>query len=117
MAQSAAQFFQNETAKQTRELDVPEASWSDGVNRGASNTCGIGIASANGECKLEDWTLLDQHGDARTPQMSQHIGGGGLGGGDRESYQINAQNAGDDNSEAFALNTVAEGWEVVAVTP
>jgi len=45
-----------------------------GCNRAASNAPGIGIATANGECKLSDWTVLDQAGAARDPQDSQHIG-------------------------------------------
>jgi hypothetical protein len=46
-----------------------------GGNRAGSNAPGIGIATANGQCKLDDWTIEDQHEAARAPQDSQCIGG------------------------------------------
>ena len=42
-----------------------------------SNAPGIGISTTNPGLaeQLPNWTLLDQHGDARSSQISQHLGG------------------------------------------
>ena len=53
-----------------------------GMNRGGSNAPGIGIGTgfvlgvdaAAVNDRPEAWTLLDQAGDARDPQLSGHIG-------------------------------------------
>ena len=52
-----------------------------GCNRAGSNACGIGVATgivaADDVTGLspEKWTLLDQNGNGRTAQNTQHIGG------------------------------------------
>ena len=53
-----------------------------GMNRGGSNSPGIGIGTgfvlgadaAEVDGRPEKWTLLDQNGNARAPQQSGHIG-------------------------------------------
>lgn len=58
-----------------RGVAMPNASWTNGCTIAASNSPGIGIATdvtLLGES--ENWTLLDQHGVARTPQDGQLIG-------------------------------------------
>lgn len=83
-----AQFFQSPTAVAARDAEKIDAagSFENGMNLGASNAPGIGIATGGGvqttelSESLPNWTLLDQDGDARTPQVSQPIGGTGLGG-------------------------------------
>ena len=83
-----------------------------GCNRAGSNAPGVGIATANGQCKLSDWTILDQHEAARTPQDSQHLGGSGLGAGTEgltTETPINAILAADIN-DTFALTVEATGW-------
>ena len=56
------------------------SSFNGGVNLAASNACGIGIGIGQGAVvgTPEQFTLLDQDGDPRTPQVSQVIGGEGL---------------------------------------
>ena len=77
-----------------------------GCNRCGSNAPGIGIATANGECKLDDWTVLDQSGSARNPQQSQHIG--------TSAADINVFDTSDMNDE-FALTVQGTGWVRSAV--
>lgn len=63
-----------------RALEVPDAAFDDGMNLGASNAPGIGINFGGGAIvgEPQQFTLLDQDGDARNPQVSQVIGGDGL---------------------------------------
>lgn len=77
-----------------------------GCNRAASCAPGIGIATANGECKLDDWTVLDQTGTARNPQQSQHIS--------TSAVDINVFDPADINDE-FALTVQGTGWVRSAV--
>ena len=76
-------FFIDDIAVTARELDVPEASFDDGMNLAGSNAPGVGINVDGGAVigTPEQFTLLDQRGDVRVPQISQHIGGSGLGAG------------------------------------
>lgn len=75
-------YFIDGTATTARALDVPDADWMGGCNLAGSCAMGVGIATdvANLTGDPTGWTLLDQDGDPRTPQGSQHIGGTGLGG-------------------------------------
>ena len=72
-------YHLNDASVSARAAEVPAADFTGGLNRGGSNACGVGINTAAVNPKLSDWSLLDQHGDARSPQLSQHIGGNGLG--------------------------------------
>jgi len=76
---AAATKFQNSTAVLARAAEVPNATFFDGCNQAASNACGLGINIGGGAVIGEpnQFTLLDQYGDARTPQVSQVIGGVG----------------------------------------
>ena len=78
-----ATYFIDDIARDARELDVPLASFLNGMNLGGANACGIGINMNEGAVvgTVEQFTLLDQHGNAREAQISQHIGGSGLGDG------------------------------------
>jgi len=71
--------FVDDPALALRTPEVPGAPWSGGCNAAAANAPGIGIATDNPnlEQQLPNWTLLSQHGDARTTQISQLIGGPG----------------------------------------
>lgn len=71
MATNAVTYIQG-TARTSEDLTGTD--WTGGVNKGASNAPGIGVATANGLCKVSDWTVLDQDGNARDPQTSQVIG-------------------------------------------
>jgi hypothetical protein len=65
--------------------DVPgDGTYADpylGGNTVGSCAPGIGINTGFVNPALQDWSILDQAGDARSPQESQHIGGSGLGAG------------------------------------
>jgi hypothetical protein len=124
MAVNANTFCLNGTAVTARNAEYPDTPFTDptgdgtyvdpylGGNRAGSNAPGIGIATANGQCKLEDWTVLDQHEAARDPQDSQHIGGSGLGDGTEgltTETPINNVTAADVN-DTFSLTVEATGW-------
>lgn len=76
-----ATYALSTAAVTTRSSEVTAADWSGGMNRGGANACGIGIASDLIDPSTNDWTTLDQHGNARSPQLTQHIGITGLGAG------------------------------------
>lgn len=62
-----------------RSAEVPNANWTGGMNVAASNAPGIGINAGGGSLVgSTQWSLLDQDGDARTPQVGQVLGGEGL---------------------------------------
>ena len=120
---NAAAFTLNATAVAARDAQYTGTPLTDvagdgsyntylGGNRAGSNAPGIGIATANGQCKLGDWSVLDQHGAARDPQDSQHIGGSGLGDGTEgltTETPINAWDVADLN-DTFSLTVEATGW-------
>jgi hypothetical protein len=70
-------YFVDDAAVTAREAEVVNASFDNGMNMGGSNACGIGINIDEGAVvgTPEQFTLLDQHGDARTAQISQSLGG------------------------------------------
>ncbi len=77
---NVATAFIDDTAVTALGTRVPAASIDTGMNRGASNAPGIGIASGNPGLaeQLPNWTLLDQFGQARNAQRSQCLGGPGI---------------------------------------
>lgn len=84
MAEEAT-LFQDATAVTARALELTDASFDTGMNVGGSNAPGIGINLDGGALPDKDtditgwnWTLTDQDEDARTPQVSQVIGGSGF---------------------------------------
>ncbi len=106
--------YLNGTVVTTREVEVPAADFGGGVNFGASNSPGIGIATDNPnlEQSLPSWTLLDQDGDARDPQPGQALGeGSGKG-----TVGIIASAADDDGQGGLQAATtakllvLADGW-------
>lgn len=80
MAQSLISFFVDDAAVTAMETRVPDAVANSGMFGGASNSPGIGISTENPglEESLPNWTLLDQHGNARDDQIGQLIGGDGI---------------------------------------
>lgn len=90
----------------------------DGGMNYSSCQPGIGIATDNPGLadSLPSWTLLDQNGDARTPQLSQNIGL-------TPTAALIVANAtsGDGNitgtPDEATLATLAAGWTGVAPTP
>jgi hypothetical protein len=59
-----------------RAAEVPNAAWDNGCNAAGPNAPGIGINIGDGAISGEpqQFTLLDQAGLARTPQLSSVIG-------------------------------------------
>jgi len=74
MAQANPTFFRDDS--EVRSVEVPNASWTDGMNWGASCAPGIGINHDGGAVvgEPQQFTLLDQAGLARDPQKSAQIG-------------------------------------------
>jgi hypothetical protein len=71
-----------------------------GCNRAGSCAPGIGINTAHVDPKLEDWSILDQAEDARSPQNSQHLGGDGLEGGNQAVEPVRFIQGADVNDTA-----------------
>ncbi len=102
------------------------ANWGTGMDWGASNAPGVGVASDNAGLQesLPSWTLLDQDGAARTPQVSQIIGGGGpagMEGKGLEPVEFIANGDGDGTNTnptvvSAHLVTLEAGW-VAVVAP
>ena len=117
MAQAAT--FIDDTARATRVGEVAGASFLNGMNNGS---CQPGIGISNGPTDLagsdEQFTLLDQEGNARTPQQGQSIGGIALEGGATTTQAIDlvdpADNSGDGtvtkDGTGATLTTLAAGW-------
>jgi hypothetical protein len=119
MAQSAT--FIDIDALAVRPAEVAAASFANGMNKGS---CQPGIGISGGPTLLvgtpEQFTLLDQNGDARTPQLGQSIGGVALGDGETvvASQAIDlidqADNSGDGtvtiDGTGVTLTTLAAGW-------
>lgn len=80
MAQSFISLFVDDASVTAMTTRVPDAVFNSGVFAGASNAPGIGISTENPglEESLPNWTLLDQHGNARESQIGQLLGGLGL---------------------------------------
>ena len=92
-----------------------------GCNRAGSCAPGIGINTAaeglsEGAVKASDWTVLDQHEAARTPQDGAHIGNTGLGDGTAGvgTVPINVIIDADVNNTC-TLADLAVGWVNTAV--
>ena len=78
--QAQASFFIDDSGLAALAARVPDAVVNSGMMYGASCAPGIGISTENPGLaeSLPNWTLLDQFGDARANQISQHIGGAGI---------------------------------------
>jgi hypothetical protein len=128
---SEATFFIDDVAVTARELEVVGASFDNGMNLAGSNACGIGINMNEGAVvgTPEQFTLLDQHGNAREAQISQHIGGSGLGDGSSGTQPDAVVRFGDSPTQAAkdadtaldgtittlgnsTLTTLGAGWVV-----
>ena len=95
-----ATYSVNPTTLAARIGEVPNADFTGGMNRGGCNM-GVGICTDVRNVKDSDWTLLDQAEAARAPQISQHLGGDGLGdGSDTATNPINIINGADVNDTA-----------------
>ena len=120
MAQLNPTLFIDDAAVAVRAPEVPAASFDNGMNLGGCAP-GIGINFGAGAVvgTPEQFTLLDQFGNARVAQISQHIGGSGLGAGTEgtlpDAVIRSAPNdaSGDGSVGAMLnanLNTLTAGW-------
>lgn len=113
MAASLPTSFRDDSL--VRSAEVPSASWSNGMNWGGSNAPGIGINMLQGAIvgTPEQFTLADQFGDARTPQVSAQIGHE-----DGDSVRYGTNNSGGSGvftpTSNCTLNTLALGWVAAA---
>ncbi len=119
MAQTAT--FIDNTARATRVAEVPEASFVDGMNNSSSQP-GVGITGDVTDLvgSDEQFTLLDQNGATRTPQLGQSIGGVALGDGDDgvATQAIDLVDPANDSGDGTVsidgtgatLTTLAAGW-------
>ena len=105
MAQAEPTLFVDDVAQTAMEARVSTVVANTGLTYGGGNNPGIGISTENPELaeSLPSWTLLDQHGNARTPQIGQSIGGTGITGAPNNNAAITI---GSDAS----LVTLAAGW-------
>jgi len=120
---AAATFSRDTTARTTRQVEVPDASWVTGLNHGGGNNVGLGINAGGGAIvgTPAQFTLLDQHGATRVPQFTQSIGGTGLNGGSETGFQSVITGAptanGDGDVQAGVVTTelasLAVGWNTV----
>lgn len=102
-----------------RKGEVPDADFDGGMNN-AGCLQGVGIATdePNLTGDIQQWTLLDQNGAARTPQDSSYIGGNGLGSGTVTVEPIDvAATTNADGTVTSAgkatLASLAAGWTAV----
>ena len=119
MAQPAT--FIDDTARATRIAEVAAASFLNGMNNGS---CQPGVGISSGPTALagtpEQFTLLDQNEDARTPQLGQSLGGVALNNGETvvASQAIDLVDAADNSGDGTVtvdgtgatLTTLAAGW-------
>jgi hypothetical protein len=108
MAQSLPNTFRDTTAIAARAAENTTTDFTNGMNNGA---CMPGTGVAFGQPDLDgepqSWTLLDQEGDVRVPQVSQLIGGTGYVDRSTEPYW---------SSGGVEGNGKAEAQYIVAVT-
>lgn len=121
MAQKEPTFFRDGAAALSRGTETGKSDeFNTGCNKAGSCAPGIGINIDGGVLgeDAEKWTLLDQDGAARTPQVGQHIGGSGLGDGVEgkgtvgiDVGTIEATNDGNVTVDGQAqLTDLATGW-------
>ena len=111
-----ATYFLDPTTVTAREAEVPNADFAGGLNRGGSNAPGVGINIDGGDV-TNDWTIPDQHGVARAPQDSQHLGNGDNAGVEGPgTVPINVTDNDAEFNDTCSLTDLATGWvqDVVA---
>jgi hypothetical protein len=121
-----ATTFRNTTTIDARKAEVPEADFDGGTNNATCSAIGIATDNAGLDESLPEWTLEDQFEVARTPQVSQYIGGNGLGDGVEGNgsaiaqYVIGVTNPDYPNitgtitpNGTANLVTLAAGWALV----
>jgi len=114
--------YTDETAYATRSVEVAGASWLTGCHYAASCSPGIGINIDDGAVvgTPEQFTLLDQNGNARNPQIGEAIGGIGLNSGGASPsvqpvYEVSNPAGGGGNNTKIGISgavlaTLGAGW-------
>ena len=121
-------FFIEDDSVTAREAEVPLASFDNGCNLAGAGP-GIGINALGGAVvgTPEQFTLLDQFGNARVGQLGQHIGGPGYSAAGTSNGQegtlpdavirTGTVSLTGDGSLTIAgncnLNTLALGWQII----
>lgn len=116
-------YFIDDIAQTARAAEVPNADFAAGCNEAGSCAPGLGINMNEGAISgtPENFTLLDQFGNARAAQISQHIGGSGLDVGSvgllPEAVARFGTNPADASGEITVignctLTTLAGGWVI-----
>jgi hypothetical protein len=107
-----ATYYQDPTEKAATAARVPNADVDGGGNKAGSNACGLGINVAGGDV-TGDWTIPDQHGVARSPQDSAHVGEGstGLTTEGPGAVPINVTDNDAEVNDTVSLTVLATGWE------
>ena len=111
-------------ARAARVSEVSDASWGTGLNFGGGCNVGIGINAGGGAIvgTPEQFTLLDQNDDGRTPQQTQSIGGTALNDGSATGFSnilvsepsANGDGGVETGSVNATLTTLSGGWNTVA---
>jgi hypothetical protein len=83
MATSSPSTFRDTASIASRKAEanqiIPDLSWSNGMNNGlCAPGIGVALGQPNAAGTPNQFTLLDQDGDIRVPQVSQSIGGVGF---------------------------------------
>lgn len=79
MAKSLCAVFVDDAAVAALQARVPNAVVNSGMfGSNCGNGIGIGTDTTGLAESLPNWTLLDQHGNARVGQIGQLIGGAGI---------------------------------------
>ena len=101
--------YRSAAAAGARASEVPNASWTDGMNWAGSNAPGIGINMEVPDLvgEAQQFTLADQAGADRDPQLSAHLGITPTG------IEF-GENGGGDGSftveDTASLTVLATGW-------
>ena len=102
-----------------RKLEVTAADFDGGVNSGGSFAPGIGINIGGGRLTQDPdkWTLLDQNGNARTPQNSQTLGGSPVPVLVSDNDSTDGETGIPTNEGDATLEALATGWTAGAIPP
>jgi|GEM_PF-3816148 len=106
MGVNLATYHQDQVTKSARETQVPNADFDGGANKAGSCAPGIGINTGSVNTKPQSWSVLDQAGNDRDPQDSQHIGGDGLNGGNQAVEPLRAVQGADVNDTLTFIEAV-----------
>ena len=110
-----ATYHQDAVTKAARAAEVTAADFDGGLNKGGSCAGGIGINTGGVDPKLDDWSVLDQAGAARTPQDSQHIGGDGTAAGNTATDTLRVVNGADVNDTVSYIVAVVQAADGVGM--